>query len=812
MKTHSKLCVAALSLFISSVAACSAVQPEVFCAFLRGPSSGGGLTQGRDGFLYGTGRGGNNNLGTVFQVNTNGVVSVLVSFNGTNGANPQAGLLLASDGTLYGTTANGGHTDNGTVFQVTTDGALTRLVSFAQTNGANPTCKLAWGLDGALYGTTRYGGETGNGTVFQVTTNGILTTLASFNNTNGALPYPGLMLASDGNFYGTTHFGGTGGRGTVFRVTPEGELTTLFSFLLCDPNGALPIAGLVEGSDANLYGTTGGDCSNDGTVFRMTTNGVLTTLVSFSKPSAAFPYGTMVLGSDGNLFGTTILGGGNDSGTVFRITTNGVWTTLASSFGPYSSTGYSPDALVFGEDGSLYGTAAGGSGGNGTVFRLTTNGFLATYASLSDAEGSSPMGSLAQSVGSSFYGTTSSGGSNNFGTVFQLRTNGTLTSLLSFIGTNGANPQSTLILAGDGNFYGTTPHGGSTYTAPYNLGLGTVFRLTTNGVLTTVASFSGFADGSTPLGGLALGRDGALYGTTSEGGNNYAGTVFRITTNGVLTTLASFVWDRTNNPANSASRSLGTLVKGADDSFYGTTYDGGSHVAGTIFKVTTNGTLTILVSFNRYNGANPSAGLALGNDGNFYGTTSAGGSNNCGTIFKVSASGMLTSLVSFNGKNGANPSASLLLGTDGSFYGTTSAGGEFNLGTVFRASTNGTLTPLFSFNGANGANPSSELILSNDGAFYGATSGGGPGGRGTIFRVVVSSLTGALRLWSGSILLTGNGPPHSAYRLWATTNVSLPVPFWTPLVTNVFSTDGSFSYIDASAETNDSRFYQISIP
>jgi uncharacterized repeat protein (TIGR03803 family) len=243
-----------------------------------------------------------------------------------------------------------------------------------------------------------------------------------------------------------------------------------------------------------------------------------------------------------------------------------------------------------------------------------------------------------------------------------------------------------------------------------------------------------------------MGNDGNFYGTTFYGGStNFKGgygTVFRVTTNGTLTMLVPF------NGTN-GSHPLGTLTLGSDGNFYGTTESGGDNDRGTIFQMTTNGTLTTLVSFNWTNGAEPSAGLTLGNDGNFYGTTSDGGSNDLGTVFQVTTNGALTTLVSFNFTNGASPVAALTLGNDGNFYGTTEEGGSYtNLnngdggGTIFRVTTNGVLTTLISFNGTNGLLPEAALTLGSDGNFYGTTAcGGGNGGGdgdGTIFRLSFS--------------------------------------------------------------------------
>jgi uncharacterized repeat protein (TIGR03803 family) len=347
--------------------------------------------------------------------------------------------------------------------------------------------------------------------------------------------------------------------------------------------------------------------------------------------------------------------------------------------------GMKPNALTLGNDGNFYGTTYSGgitnsthTNGYGTVFKVTTNGTLTTLVSFNGTNGTAPQAALTLGPDGNFYGTT-------YGTVFQVTTNGTLTTLVSFNGTNGMHPTAALTLGHDGNFYGTTYFGGSD-------GAGMVFKVTTNGVLTTLFSFSWYSGhGACPTAELTLGPDGNFYGTTYEGGNegdNSYGTVFKVTTNGVLTTLVSF-------NGNNGYWPLAGLTLGNDGNFYGTTYTGGSGSlgAGTVFKVTTNGVLTTLASFNGTNGSGPCAALTLGSDGNFYGSTCYGGYGGgfgYGTVFKVTTNGTLTTLVFFNGTNGEWPYAALTLGNDGNFYGTTLQGGITNstytngMGTVFR--------------------------------------------------------------------------------------------------------------------------------
>jgi uncharacterized repeat protein (TIGR03803 family) len=346
-------------------------------------------------------------------------------FNGTNGANPLAGLTLGPDDNFYGTTESGGSYNDGTVFRVTTNGIFTTLYSFSakviyyytNSDGANPTAPLTLGPDGSFYSTTWQGGNSDLGTVFRITTNGALTSLVSFANTNGAYPRASLFLGSNGNFYGSSS-GQSSDYGTVFEMSPSGVLTTLVSF--ANTNGAYPAAALTLGPDGDFYSTTsGGGYTSDGTVFQVTTNGVLTTLVSFANTNGANPTAALVLGPDGNFYGTAPFGSGkSNDGTVFKVTTNGVFTTLLSFA---ETNGDTPSALTLGPDGNFYGTTEGGGIiGDGTVFEMTTNGVLTTLQSFVGANGESPAGPLTLGPDGNFYGTAESGGASGNGEIYCL--------------------------------------------------------------------------------------------------------------------------------------------------------------------------------------------------------------------------------------------------------------------------------------------------------------------------------------------------------------------------------------------------------
>jgi uncharacterized repeat protein (TIGR03803 family) len=370
------------------------------------------------------------------------------------------------------------------------------LLSFNGTDGAQPGTPLVQGLDGNFYGTVG-GGTKGGGMVFKITPGAALTALHSFDGTDGAAPNA-LVLATDGNFYGTTQVGGAHGAGTVFRITPGGTLTTLYNFCAqmdCADGGG-SWAGLVQATDGNFYGTTGGGGAyDDGTVFKITPGGTLTTLHSFDGTDGYFLRAGLVQATDGNFYGTTTNGA---SGLCFD--------------------------------------------GCGTVFKITPGGTLTTLHSFDGTDGANPYAGLVQATDGNFYGTTYTGGANGnaictvygpgCGTVFKITPGGTLTTLYNFCAqrdcTDGAIPFARLVQATNGNFYGTTYFGGAgTACGTYNCG--TVFKITPGGTLTTLHTFDGYpTEGSQPYAGLVQATNGTFYGTTIGGGANGDGTVFSL--------------------------------------------------------------------------------------------------------------------------------------------------------------------------------------------------------------------------------------------------------------------------------------------
>ena len=350
-------------------------------------------------------------------------------------------------------------------------------------------------------------------------------------------------------------------------------------------------------------------------------------------------------------------------------------------------------------------------------------------------DGANPYVGLVQGTDGYLYGTTIDGGVNGGGNVFKMARSGKLTPLYDFCSqdncTDGQYPVTVLLEGADGNFYGTTQSGGT------NGGAGTVFKITPSGTLTTLYSFAG-PDGAGPYGTLVLATNGNFYGTTNGGGAVNAGTVFTMTPSGALTTLYTFC---SKSKCSDGQYPVGPLIQGPDGNINGTTHAGGNYAAcnvdgcGTIFKITPAGKLTTLHAFDATDGDYPYGGVIAGPNSLFYGTTGSGGANNDGTIFTIDSKGHFNTLYNFSGPDGAEPYA-ILLGSDGNFYGTTLYGGTgVYFGSVFEITPAGTLTTLHSFARSHGKNPYSGLVQDTDGTFYGTAYFGGADNDGIVFTV-----------------------------------------------------------------------------
>lgn len=446
----------------------------------------------------------------------------------------------------------------------------------------------------------------------------VFTQLISFNGSNGDDPsYMYLVQGTDGQLYGTTTNGSSSlapGPGNVFKMTTGGTFTDLYTFCLLTgcTDGEVPVGGLVLARNGNLYGTTSigglstvGACDTSipgcGTIFEITPTGTLTTLHTFTGPDGFEPYANMTLGTDGNLYGTTLYGGNQSAagcsgigcGTVFKLTPAGEFTLLYSFQG---GDGQNPFGRLFqAANGNFYGTTLDGGNGTGTIFEITPAGKLTTvYTFGSSPDPYFPYGGIIQASDGNFYGTAAEGGANGYGVVYKL-VGKTLTTLYNFCSqancADGNYPYGGLIQATDGNLYGTTGNGGPS--------AGTVFKITRAGTLSTLYVFcsqTNCADGSGPYGDLLQATDGNFYGTTQQGGGSQIGTVFRISTG-----LGPFV-----QPVTTAAKVgvkitiLGTTLTGATSvTFNGTptTFTigkGGTSITATVPTGATTGKISVV--------------------------------------------------------------------------------------------------------------------------------------------------------------------------------------------------------------------------
>jgi uncharacterized repeat protein (TIGR03803 family) len=371
------------------------------------------------------------------------------------------------------------------------------------------------------------------------------TLLHTFNYTDGAEPYNNSLLQDRaGNFYSATDYGDLGacffGCGVVFKRSTSGKETVLYRFT-GGKDGGMPYGLAVRDAVGNYYGATlaggsfAGACNGYGcgTVFKVDKHGKETVLYRFTgKADGEGPYGGLIQDAKGNFYGTTSFGGASGAGTIFKLDKTGKLTVLhtlsATKDGAFPLAG-----LVRDRKGNFYGTTSGGgTSGDGTAFRLDATGKFAVLHTFTGADGEYPgYGPLLLDSAGNLYGTTRNGGSGSCqegcGVVFKVDKTGSEMVLYSFTGAaDGASPYSSLVQDTTGNLYGTTESGG---TGCGGFGCGVIFKLDTTGKETVLYSFSAGNDGASPLAGLYRDAKGILYGTTYAGGAHGVGTVFKLT-------------------------------------------------------------------------------------------------------------------------------------------------------------------------------------------------------------------------------------------------------------------------------------------
>lgn len=668
------------------------------------------LCFGPNGKMYGlTQYGGAFNQGLLFEYDTlTNIISKKYDFNTINGTYPGGSVILASDGMLYGLTAQGGNNGDGVLFQFNpVTNVYTKKVDLNSTIGAEPYGSLVQASDGMLYGMTSVGGANGQGVIFQYTPiTDVYIKKIDLVTINGIYPHGNLMQASDGYLYGLTYNGGTTGNGALFRYDPVNNVY-LKRVDMTATNGAHPEGELTEAPDGNLYSVTqDGGTGAAGAIFRYNpTTNVYTKRYDLSTTTTGKnSTGYLKLASNGDLYGLTYLNGPGSGGILFQYnyTTNALTNrytfNLANGFSPAGGLAQAPN-------GKMYGcTAYGGipATASGTLFRFDpASNVFTLMGTFNTNTGRHPVSSLMQASDGMLYGTTQEGGTNDLGTLFQYNpVTHTHVIKYSFSAPTGRAPHGKLVQASDGNLYGCTIAGGVN-------DVGVIFQYNpVTEVYTKKIDLSNTL-GSQPWGGMIEAFDGKLYGTTGGGGTNFGGVIFQYVP-------ATNTYTVKINLTNATGQGpIGGLLQLADTMIYSTTQFGGLYNLGTLFQYDPRTNIyTKKADFSNPNGTDPFGRLALGNDGKLYGTANYGGNTTSGTIFSFDpATNIFVKRFDLTNATGKFPYGGLLLSSNGKFYGLCQAGGALNDGTIFEFDpVTNACVPKFNFNGPTGWQPA----LNND--------------------------------------------------------------------------------------------------
>lgn len=622
----------------------------------------GSLMQASNGLFYGmTFSGGTGSNGVLFSFDpVTSVYIPLINFAGSsNGMHPYGGLIQASDGNLYGVTAEGGIYGVGVLFQFNpVTNVFIKKHDFVGSSGSQPVADLIQAVDGMLYGVTQLGGLGSVGVVYRFDlTTSVYTKVADFSTgSTGASPY-GLVQATDGKMYGVTQTGGTLGFGVLYQFDPVTLLLVNKYNFGGIATGDFPMSRLIQHPNGNLYGTAGaGGVNNKGTVYEFDpVGGVFVKMVDFDGVSKGCnPWSGLLLASDGQLYGMTNSGGTFNTGALFRIHPTTFAFSKRFDFGVVEY-GHEPrGSLVRASDGLLYGmTYKGGVNDAGIIFRYDP--ITLVYTKLFDFDpvpsGKYPTGSLVQAPDGKLYGMTNRGGTNDYGVIFQFDpVSLTYVKKLDFSTvSSGRWPIGSLMLAANGKLYGTSEIGGTN-------GYGVLFEFNpVNSVFTKKCDFgTPGVIGKNPQGTLMQASNGKLYGMTRYGGLSYnKGVIFEYdyVSNG-------YVRVHEFSGAVGGSDAADALVEAPDGNLYGMTNSGGQYGNGVLFQFNPlSNTFVKKVDFgSNYGGGNPYGSLLMASDGNLYGATYSSGINGFGVIFRYDyVSNVYTKTFDFNGPGGMNP-------------------------------------------------------------------------------------------------------------------------------------------------------------
>jgi uncharacterized repeat protein (TIGR03803 family) len=595
---------------------------------------------------------------------------------------PNGRLTEGSDGKLYGASWAGGQYGLGAVFRLNKDGTGFQILHhFSGPDGYHVSGGMIEGTDGKLFGTTAETQGGGSGAIFAVEKDGTgfqLLHRFAFGTNDGTYPRSGVIQGSDGLLYGRTQYGGAFGGGCVYRIATDGSGYRLIASLR-----AAGASGLTEGSDGYLYGTTSGNGAVAGTLFRVDKAGSEFTLIrSFDFETNGAPDGPLVVMADGTVYGTAWLNNTTNGGCIYRVRADGSGYAVLKEFVATTTEGRVPRGLTLAGNGSLYGSLLE------VQPVLGPGGWTRTH----------------------------------FGALFRVDTNGQNFALLhSFTSTNGAflsfylDP---LMQASDGFLYGITPAGGEA--TSYDRGWGTAYRIHLDGSdFETIQFFDVTGGEGTLPGKLIQGRDGNLYGITSDGGrSNDTGVVYQLNTNGTgYSQLFSFSTVAAHTPTD--------LIEGRDGFLYATTlWGGGAGGRGVVVRIPKDGSSgeVLRVFAGLSEGSNPQA-IVHAADGRLYVTVANEGPFHAnGFVFSMRTDGSDYRVVRAFSLSDGSPRR-LIEGSDGWLYGTTVSGS----GSLFRLHPTGNQFSLL-HDGVN----HTTIFEGKDGLLYGATSSGGSG---TLFKI-----------------------------------------------------------------------------
>ena len=627
---------------------------------------------------------GGKDFGTIFKYELDAqTLEVMHQFEGIPGANPYFTNFCESGGKIYGTTSAGGKFELGTIFSFdTASKTFERLFDFDGTNtGSNPRGGLMLASNGKLYGMAQQGGANNFGVVYEFDINSkTITNYMALDGGNlGGNPSGRFTEAGNGKLYAMTYQGGSNNEGTIIEYDIANDtIKKIFDFD-GNTNGRNPFGSFLALSNGNLMGVTyQGGIYNFGILFELNpSNAALNVIHDFNgSVTGSNPYSTPSIGPNGNLFTMTYLGGANNFGTLVEY--DFVNDTVIKHIDFNSSqNGRNPFGDLITINSELYGmTPFGGSRNSGVIFKYDPSG--KTFTKLHDVQGGEngriPFGSLFHASNDKLYSCTNQGGISNSGILFSYDLNVQQFNIeIHFnYAENGAYPMGRMHLASDYKLYGLSSEGGL-----FNDGV--IFEIDpVDGQFKKLLDLQDSSTGSHPNGSFISLNDSILICMIPEGGTFGFGTMLQYNIN---TGIAV----KTHNFNMVGNKPCGELTLAGDGKYYGLTSFGGANDLGCIFKYDQNlNTLSLLHSFHDTDGLTPFGSLELAKDGNLYGLCRDGGNLFYGTVFKYDLiNSEFEKIIDLDGtQTGSYPQGGLMLADNGLLYGMTQSGGSNNLGTI----------------------------------------------------------------------------------------------------------------------------------